>query len=135
MNFLTRSFYRTGLSLIIDPFDSDGEFLSQETHTHFEVIISFIDYAGLKKKTMLKQTEPCYMKKNTNATFYSQYNSIFMKNIKGCKDIYNILIVKNWKLSNQYPSGKMRVLILVVLTGAKYLSFDSKLQKNQNIIG
>ena len=51
MNFLTKSFHRTGLSLIVDLFDTDGEFLSLETHTRFEVNISFLDYAGLKKKT------------------------------------------------------------------------------------
>ena len=45
-----KSFHRTGLSLIIDLFNSDGEFHSQETITNFNVNIIFSDYAGLKKK-------------------------------------------------------------------------------------
>ena len=32
-----KSFHRAGLSLIIDLFDTDGEFLSQETLKHFNV--------------------------------------------------------------------------------------------------
>ena len=34
--------------------------------------------------------------------------AIFMKNMKGCKDRYDILISKNEKQSNQFPWGKMR---------------------------
>ena len=83
---------------------------------------------------MLKQTEPCYMKKKQPMQpFIPSTIAFFMKNIKGCKDIYIFLIVKNWKLSNQYPRGKMRVLILVILTGAKYLSFDTKTTKRIKI--
>ena len=36
-----KSFHRVGLSLIIDLFDTDGEFLSQETLKHFNVNVNF----------------------------------------------------------------------------------------------
>ena len=65
-----KSFHRAGLSLIIDLFDTDGEFLSQETLKHFNV--NFLDYAGLRK-TVLKRIELCDIKKHqiSDATLYS----------------------------------------------------------------
>ena len=36
--------------------------------------------------------------------------AVIFKNIKVCKDVYNIL-VKNENQSNQFLNGKMRVLI------------------------
>ena len=44
MNFL--SFLPDLISLIIDLIDTDCEFLSQETLTHFKVNMNFLDYAG-----------------------------------------------------------------------------------------
>ena len=46
--------HRAGLSLIIDLFNSYGEFLSQKTLKHFNVNMIFLDYAGLRK-TVLKR--------------------------------------------------------------------------------
>mgnify|MGYP003685689069 FL=1 len=60
-----KSFHRAGLSLIIDLFDTDGEFLSQETLKHFIVNMNFLDYAGLRK-TVLKRIELCDIKQTPN---------------------------------------------------------------------
>ena len=90
-----KSFHRAGLSLIIDLFDTDGEFLSQETLKHFNVNMNFLDYAGLRK-TVLKRIELCDIKNTKLAMqpFIPSTIAVFLKNIKGCKDMYNILISK-----------------------------------------
>ena len=90
-----KSFHRVGLSLIIDLFDTDGEFLSQETLKHFNVNMNFLDYAGLRK-TVLKRIELCDIKNTKLAMqpFIPSTIAVFLKNIKGCKDMYNILISK-----------------------------------------
>ena len=49
--------------MIIDLFDTDSEFLSQETLKHFNVNMNFLDYAGLRK-TVLKRIEICDKKKH-----------------------------------------------------------------------
>ena len=55
--------------MIVDLFDTDGEFLSLETVTHFKVNMNFLDYAGLKQ-TVLKRVALCDMK-NTKLTMQS----------------------------------------------------------------
>ena len=45
---LQKSFQRAGLSLIIDLFDSNEEFLSEECLINLNVNIYLLKYAGLK---------------------------------------------------------------------------------------
>ena len=45
---LQKIFHRAGLSLIIDLFDSDEEFLSQESPINLNLNIYLLKYVGLK---------------------------------------------------------------------------------------
>ena len=85
-----KRFHCAGLSLIIDRFDSDGEFLSQETLTNFNVTTTFLN------QTVLNRIKLCNIKYTTLAMqpLILSTIAIFMKNMKGCNDMFNSIISK-----------------------------------------
>ena len=82
---------------------------------------------------MLKRIKLCNIKYTSLAVqlFIPSTIAIFMKNMKGCNDMYNRIISKKREPVKSISKWKDAVLILVMQTGAKYLRFHTKVQKNQ----
>lgn len=89
----SKSYIEAGIVCIIDLFNEDGSFRSLESLFDLNIKTNFLEYNRLKYwvfkrigncniKTFREKVEP-YI---PNALF------IFYKNVKGCKDMYNVLI-------------------------------------------
>jgi hypothetical protein len=89
--------------------DSEGNILSLQDIRKLNIKTNFIEYAGLKKSSVVYSSKP-HRNKFHIGPIIPKSLKLFYKNSKGCKDMYNILLynktekitsVKKWR-ENRY---------------------------------